>query len=86
MNTTILDKCQHLSEVKILSEILKTYNRETLAWTHTRSTRMAICEILQMSEISFKVRLNNMHKNGILVKVDRGLYKVNEEFISYGSK
>ncbi len=80
----LLDYFTNITEVKIFSEILKSCNKNNLHWSHTSSIRKEICLKLEISEICFKVRINVMHKNKILIKKERGLYCINEKLVIFG--
>lgn len=82
-NENFLDRFQHLSEVRIFKEILKGLNKEDMTWAHTRSTRLQIIRKVHISEIGFKTRLTSMVKSKLLIRIGRGLYKVNDVDITF---
>lgn len=80
----ILNKFRHLSEVKMLSQILLYCDKNTMCWTHTDTSRKIICTDIGIGEPTFKKNLSAMTKRRIFEKKGRGVYKVNENYISYG--
>ena len=87
---TILDKFERLSEARLLSIILRRMDITTLQWVYNKEEYKIISEELEktdryLSEPTVKGILTGFVKLGILIRVVRGLYRVNNEYIDFGS-
>lgn len=79
-------KFERLGEARLMGYILSTMNVNDMTWTYDKykgNAIMAHCDIKEATVFNY---LKLMTKKGILKKVARGVYQVNEEYLSFGSK
>lgn len=78
-------RCNQIGEVKLFSYILSTFNKTDGSWVNTKPRRVAIEQTIGLKESTVFNYLKLLKKSGLLIKLGRSEYKVNEEFISYGA-
>lgn len=79
-NDNITNKINFLSELRMLNAIAHLYADNQ--WEHTLDTRRVICTQAEIQPSTFKKNLSLLVDKGLLIKVDRGIYKINSEILS----
>jgi len=83
--TDFTDKLSNLTQVRVYKAIVFNCNKTTLKWGHSEEERLRISASLNISEITFKRALQGIVKSRLLVKLGRGSYQVNPEYVTYGN-
>lgn len=79
-----ISQCKHIGEAKLFGYILSTFNRTDGSWTNTSQKRMAVEQLLHIKQATQFNYLKSMTQSGLLVKMSRGEYHVNREYIEFG--
>lgn len=89
-NHTFLDLFQHISQVKQFNVMLSRVNKKEMIWTSHDAEHKAVGELVrtsegkQLSKITVKRNVSHFVEVGLLLKITRGVYKVNPEYIAFG--
>lgn len=76
-------QCTHIGEAKLFGYIISTFNQNDCSWSVTAEKIKAIEALLGIKKASVYNYLKSLVKNKLLVKVGRGNYRINKEYISY---
>ena len=77
-------KCDHIGEAKLFGYILGTFNQSDMTWTNTADAQRAVEQLLGIKRPTMFNYLKNLCKNGLLSKLGKGSYKLNELYVQYG--
>lgn len=80
-----VSKCTHMGEVRLFNYILATFNRHDATWANTRQRRLAIKQLHGLEESTIFNYLKLLTKSKLLIKMGKGEYKVNAEYVEFGS-
>lgn len=84
-NGTFLSQVKHLSEAKMVDFVLvHLINKDTMEFHVNKEIRTRIATGVGISEPSVNRCLNSLKSSGILESTGRGLYKFNDDYITYG--
>lgn len=83
--STIFSKFKHIGEVNLFEYILTDLDQRTMRFDYNNAKAKLIEEKIELAPSSQFRYLRSMVENGILSKVQKGVYKVNEEWVGYGT-
>lgn len=82
---TFLDLCDHLSEARMISYALSTLvNRSTMDFYINSENRTRMAAACGISELTVNRNLTKLVGKDLLLRVSRGVYRFNPEYIDYG--
>ena len=84
--TSYIHKCSQIGEAKLFGYILATYNKTDSIWTNTKTKREAAMQLYELKESTIFQYLKLLVASGLLIKMGRSEYKVNPEYIEFGSQ
>jgi len=60
---------------------LLMFLEKEIEWKHTSHSRLILADSLNIAEVTVKVALKNLRKNGLIDRVSKGVYKIRKEVI-----
>lgn len=79
----LLEKCQHIGEVKLFNHILRSMNITTMTWYNTKQTRAIARDLLKLGDSTIALYLKNLESYGILKNPAKSIYVINEEYLQF---
>ena len=90
MTSILLDKFEHISQVKQFGIMLKRVNKTDMTWASYDAEHEAIRNLVKnsagekLSKITIKKNVSFYVKVGLLLRLSRGVYKINPEYVKFG--
>jgi len=78
------DRLSNMTQVRVFKEIVNACNKDNLKWAHTQVERERISHKLNISEITFKRTLQGITNSRLIIRIGRGVYQLNPDYITYG--
>lgn len=82
--STLFSKFSHIGEVKLFEYIIVHLDKNTMRWDYNDTKAALIESNLQLAKSSQFRYLKSMVSNGILTRLQKGVYQVNPEWMEYG--
>lgn len=82
-DTTLLDMCKHIGEVKLFGYIVSKMNKESLDFVSNEKVKDDILKELDLSRDTVNRYLSNLCEYKLLIKLSRGYYRVNKRYLSF---
>lgn len=86
MVTSFINLFDTMSEAKVYNEIVILCDKDDLVYYSTKNNRLKIVERTRLSEITVKNCTVTLTKKTLLIKLSKGMYRINPKYLSLYNK
>jgi hypothetical protein len=80
-NKTYIDECKTMSQIHVYNELIKNMDENQL-WFSNSTSRIKICNSLNLSDGRVKAIVKELTDLGLLHKKMKGIYLISKVFVS----